>query len=154
MAEKFVCRMAVFVIIRDQEHRILLQQRTNTGYLDEYYDLACSGHVDEGESIREATVRELQEELGITARQDDLKLVHINQNFIDVPYTNFTFVLDKWEGEPSVCEPEKCSNLAYFPLDRLPERCTPSVRVNEQAGFGSELTYSKVTEQEYRNLMG
>ena len=154
MAEKLVTRMAVFIMIRDDQGRLLLQQRANTGYMDGYYDFACSGHVDEGETIIEAAVRELKEEIGITAKAEDLKLVHINQNYLDRAYANFTFELRAWEGEPTICEPDKCSDLAYFAPDNLPEKCTLGVRVNERAGFSSELGYSKVTPDNYEQYMG
>lgn len=154
MAQKLQTYSAVFIIIKNEAGQILLQQRFNTGYLDGYYDFACSGHVDEGESIREAAVRELAEEIGLAAEVEDLRLVHINQNFIDRAYLNFTFVLDKWEGTPSIKEPEKCSDLRYFDVDALPEKCTLNVRVNQRTGFASELTYSKITPVEYRQLIG
>lgn len=146
--------MAVFIILRDKQGRLLLQQRTNTGYLDGYYDFGCSGHVDEGEDMLEAAVRELKEEIGVTAKLEDLKLVHINQNYLDRPYANFTFELHSWQGEPRICEPEKCSDLAYFAVDDLPKKCTLNVRVNQRFGFGSELTYSKVTPRNYQTYMG
>lgn len=130
----------------------MLQQRANTGYLDGYYDFP-SGHVEDKESIRTAAVRELAEESGLTVREEDLRLVHINQNFHDTPYVNFAFVADKWEGEPSVCEPEKCSDSQFFAPADLPEKCTLNVRLNERAGFGNNLTYSLVTLENYEQIM-
>ncbi|HSH18108.1 MAG TPA: NUDIX domain-containing protein [Candidatus Saccharimonadales bacterium] len=146
-AQNLLTRVAVFIILRNNKGQILMHQRANTGYLDGYYDLSCSGHVDAGESIQEAAVRELAEEIGITADPQDLKLVHIYQAFIDTPYLNFTFLLDSWQGTSEIKEPNKCSNLAYFDADNLPERCTLGVRVNERAGFGCELSYSKITKE-------
>jgi 8-oxo-dGTP diphosphatase len=154
MAEKLRSLMAVFVNIRDENGRMLLQQRVNTGYRDGYYDYSCSGHVDEGESVLEAAVRELSEELGIDAKAEDLKLVHIMQAFLDIPYTNFTFELDRFEGIPSIREPEKCSDLSYFAPDALPELCTPNLRMNEKSGFSRELTFSKLTPENYQYYMG
>lgn len=80
---------AVFVLLRNDKGEFLLQQRANTGYLDGYYDFACSGHVEPGELIRDTAVRELQEEVGLTAKPEDLKLVHIDQYFLDRDYINF-----------------------------------------------------------------
>lgn len=154
MAEKLETRIVVFVNIRDETGRLLLQRRSNTGFMDGYYDFACSGHVDVGESVLEAAVREAREEIGIIARPDDLKLVHINQNYLDRPYANFTFELHEWEGEPTICEPEKCNDLSYFAPDALPEKCTLNVRLNERNGFSSELTYSKVTPENLADIMG
>jgi 8-oxo-dGTP pyrophosphatase MutT (NUDIX family) len=153
MAEKLETRAAVFIIMRNSDGEVLLQQRANTGYLDGYYDFACSGHVDKGESIHETAIRELFEEVGVKAQPEDLKLVHINQNFIDTPYINFTFILDTWQGIPTICEPEKCSDLKFFATDNLPKLCTLNVRLNEQQSFAQELSYSKVTPKEFAKLM-
>lgn len=147
MAERLIARSAVFIIMRNEAGEILLQQRANTSFLDGYYDFACSGHVDDGESIHEAALRELQEEIGVIADPDDLRLVHINQNYLDIPYYNFTFTLSKWQGTPEIKEPHKCSDLAYFAPDALPEKCTLNVRINERDGFGDELTFSKTTRE-------
>jgi 8-oxo-dGTP diphosphatase len=154
MADRFTTRMAIFVIMKNSDGEILLQQRANTGYLDGYYDFACSGHVDPDESIRQTVVRELMEEIGVLAYEEDLQLVHINQNNLNTPYTNFTFVLKKWTGTPKICEPEKCSDLAYFRLDAMPEKCTLNVRVNEKSGFSPEVTYSYVTLDNFEEFMG
>lgn len=140
-------------MIRNDAGEILLQQRANTSYLDGYYDFACSGHADNGESIKEAAVREAAEEIGIVVDPENLKLVHINSNFIDTPYLNFTFELKQWQGTPEIREPEKCSDLAYFAPDRLPEKCTLNVRVNQRVGFNHELTYSKVTLEDYDQIL-
>ncbi len=154
MPSKLITKAAVFINIRDDAGRLLLQQRANTGFRDGFYDFACSGHVDGNEGIREAAVRELVEELGIQAREEDLQLVHINQAFLDTPYMNFTFQLLAWEGEPAIKEPEKCSDLAYFFPDQLPSDCTLNVRINQRNDFSSELTFSKVTPENYKMYMG
>ncbi len=42
---------------------ILMSLRKDTGYMDGFYSL-CAGHVDEGETVLEAMVREAREEIG------------------------------------------------------------------------------------------
>ncbi len=154
MPSKLTTKAAVFINIRDDADRLLMQQRTNTGFRDGFYDFACTGHVDACESIREAAVRELAEELGIQAHEENLQLVHINQEYLDTPYMNFTFQLLSWKGEPTIKEPEKCSDLAYFSSDQLPSDCTLNVRLNQKNDFSSELTFSKVTPDNYEMYMG
>lgn len=154
MADRFVTRIAVFLILRNNQGDLLLQQRSNTGFLDGYYDFAASGHVEDGETIRDCAIRELEEEIGIKASVNDLELVHFNQNILNTPYINFTFRLNKWFGEPRILEPEKCSDLAYFAPHRLPAKCTLNVRVNQAAGFSDTLNYSFVTSENYAEYMG
>ncbi len=91
--------------------------------------------------------------MGVTGHAEDLRLVHINQNFLDNPYANFTFVLDVWQGEPRICEPEKRSDVAFFAQTALPEKCTLNVRVTQAAKFVPELTYSLLTKDNYQTFM-
>lgn len=153
MAERFTTRLAVFVIIRNERGEILLQQRTNTTYLDGYWDFP-SGHVEHGESLQEAAARELHEEVGLVVRPEDLRLVHIDQYFLDKDYINFVLVADRWQGTPAIGEPEKVGDLRFFAPDTLPEKCVNVVRVYERAGFSDDLTYSTTTKDSYEAIMG
>lgn len=154
MTERMMARLSVFVVVRNKIGELLLHQRANTGYLDGYYDFAASGHVEPGESIGATALRELREETGLTGRLEDLRLVHINHNYLDTPYMNFTFALDKWDGVPTITEPDKCSDLRFFAPGALPEKCTLNVRLNERTGFSDTLTYSVVTPADYEQVMG
>ena len=54
MKERYEIKVAVFLVLTretDNGTEIMLQRRCNTGYMDGKYDMACSGHVDSGESI-------------------------------------------------------------------------------------------------------
>jgi mutator protein MutT len=153
MADRFTSRLAVFVVVRNDKGEILLEQRANTGYLDGYWDFP-SGHVEYGESIRDAALRELLEEVGITAQPSDLKLIHIDQFFMDTEYVNFVFSLSNWQGEPKICEPEKCSDLRFFAPGNFPDKRANGVRAAESAGLDDELTYSVISRENYENVMG
>lgn len=153
MEDKFTTRVAVFVVVRSKAGELLLQQRANTGYLDGYWDFAASGHLEAGESIRAAAIRELSEEIGLTAKEEDLKLVHVGQNHLDIPYINFIFMLDTWQGEPAIQEPDKCTGLEWFALNALPQHCTLGVRVKHRSGLDDELTYTYVNTENYEAYM-
>ena len=45
--------------------RVLLQLRTNTGYDHGFWAAAAAGHVEPGEPVSAAVVREASEELGV-----------------------------------------------------------------------------------------
>ena len=52
--EKFKVPVAVVVLIARNvggKEQILLQRRQNTGFGDGMWDFACSGHVEDGESL-------------------------------------------------------------------------------------------------------
>ncbi len=57
------------LFIRD-EH-ILLSRRFQTGYMDGYYSVPA-GHLDGGETIIQAAIRETLEETGITLAPQDI----------------------------------------------------------------------------------
>ena len=154
MAEKRIdTRIAVFVIVRNDKGEIIMQQRGPGAYLEGHWDFP-SGHGEHDEPLRESACRELKEEVGLDSKPEDLRLVHIDQYFVEVNYINFVFVLDKWSGEPTVCEPDKCSGIGWFSLDALPEKCVNVVRVVEAAGFTDELTYSVTNAKAFYDDMG
>ena len=140
--ERFSVRQAVFVICRNEKGEVLLELRTATGYMDGCWDFP-SGHVEANEGLREAAARELREETGLIAAPADLELVHLDQSLTDYAYVNYTFWAAAYQGEPVIMEPDKCSGLAWFPIDHLPARLTPTVRQNARAGFSRTLTYSR-----------
>lgn len=118
--EKFVARSAVFVALRNGRGEVLLHRRANTGYMDGYYDLP-SGHVERGERLLDAAVRELMEETGIKVVESALTLWHINQfNANGEAYYNFFFVTNDWVGEPAIMERDKCDDMGFYGLDALP----------------------------------
>jgi len=152
MSERFLTRQAIFVICRNDKNEVLLERRENTGYLDGYWDFP-SGHVETGEGLREAAIRELKEETDLDSLIEDMKLVHIEQFFVDEDYVNYTFHVRKFTGQPKIMEPDKCGDLEWFAIDDLPTKCVNNVRANEAAGFSDELTYSVTRRDNYQELL-
>ncbi len=115
---------AIFPLILRTEitcTQILLHRRQNTGYEDGKWDIAGSGHVDEGETARMAVVRECKEEIGIDVNIEDLIFVHLSHRFLkDRTYYDLYFVVNTYSGIPSIMEPNKCSELRWFNIDNLP----------------------------------
>ncbi|MEK7464953.1 MAG: NUDIX domain-containing protein, partial [Patescibacteria group bacterium] len=99
MKERFTIVPAVYLIlIRDGE--VLLGRRRNTGFHDGEYMLP-SGHVDGGETFREAMIREAKEEIGIVLDSKDLRLVHtMHRKSGEQERGDFFFTTERWEGEP------------------------------------------------------
>jgi 8-oxo-dGTP diphosphatase len=153
MEGRLTTRVAVFVIVRNDKGEMLLQRRSPGLYLGDHWDFP-SGHGEFNESIRESAVRELKEEVDLTGRAEDLRLVHVDQYFVEVNYINFVFELDTWSGTPKICEPDKCSAIGWFAEGLLPEKCVNVVRATEAAGFGNELTYSVTDKTTCYDLLG
>lgn len=113
--------VSVYLVMKNEKDEVLLLKRQNTGFCDGQYGLPA-GHVDGGETVQQAMVREAQEEAGIAVKEEDLKLCHVtHRNCGDHERIDFFFMITHWEGEPQNVEPEKCSELAWYPLDAIPE---------------------------------
>ncbi len=111
-----------------QDGKVLLSRRFNTGYMDGKYGLP-SGHLEEGESLRQALIREVREEIAIILEPEDINVEHVMHILSpDRADMAFFFTANHFAGEPKNMEPEKCDDLNWFPLDSLPENIIPAVR--------------------------
>ncbi|MEU4223249.1 NUDIX domain-containing protein [Nonomuraea sp. NPDC026600] len=104
------------MLVRDGT--VLLGKRANTGYGDGQWHLP-SGHLEPGESVVGAAVREAREEVGVGIRPEDLEFAHVMHRVPD--RVGLFFVARKWDGEPYNAEPHKCAELAWRPLGELPD---------------------------------
>jgi len=137
---------AVFpIILSDCRQKILLHLRQNTGYQDGMWDTAASGHVDAGESAKQATVRECKEEIGIDVRVEDLKFTHLAHHFSESgrTYYHIYFVVNKYEGVPMIMEPDKAAELKWFDLNDLPDNMIPCRKIAIEA-WCDDVMYTEV----------
>ncbi len=113
------------LLIRDQ--RILLLRRRNTDYEDGKYSV-IAGHMENGETAREAICREAHEEAGIELAPDELEFAHVVHRADRGQRVGFFFRALSWRGEPRNMEPDKADDFGWFALDALPEAMVPYVR--------------------------
>jgi len=110
-----------------RENHILLLRRFNTGFRDGEYTVPA-GHMDGGETVVEAGIREGKEEVGLDLNADDLTFSSVMHRIEDVERVDFFFQVHQWSGEPFNAEPDKCDDLRWFDMDQLPENTVPYVR--------------------------
>lgn len=119
---------SIFVIV-EKGGKYLLLRRANTGYMDGWYDLPA-GHLEAGEGLQAGAVRELKEEAGLIVQPEDLRLIHVYQNHTNQPaYHGYIFYATRWSGHPKITEPDKCDDMGWFSLEKLPNKLLPYTRI-------------------------
>lgn len=129
MSDRFKPFAAVFLVLRRSDE-ILLQRRRDTGWMDGWYSLP-SGHIEDGEPIRRALVREVKEEICIDVKEKDLHLLHTLHAIGpgDVKqYIHLFFAADAWVGDPVIGEPDKSDELRWVKLTQIPDNTIAYVR--------------------------
>ena len=124
-----------------RNNEILLLRRFNTGYEDGHYSVVA-GHVEAGETVTQAAVREAGEEAGVAIDPTGLRVVYVMHRRGDDERIDFFVVTERWAGDPHNGEPTKCDDLRWFPLTALPGNTIPYVRA-AIAGWQAGVTYSE-----------
>lgn len=124
--ERFKLIASVYLILI-RNNQVLLLRRQNTGYEDGNYGLPA-GHVEDNESITHALSREVKEEIGLDIKSEDATLVHVMHRREKDIRVDFFFTAQNIEGEPKNMEPEKCDDLSWFPLNKLPKNIIPYIK--------------------------
>ena len=127
---------AAYVLLRrgaEDGGQVLLQLRQGTGYMDDHWAAAAAGHVEAGESVLQAAVREASEELGIGIDPADLVPLCAMHRTV-APHgpiderVDFFFECRRWTGEPRTREADKSADLRWFDLAALPDPVVPHER--------------------------
>ena len=117
----------VHLLLVNRAGEVLFGQRQKTGYEDGAWHLP-SGHLEAGESVVAALIREAEEEIGVVIDEHEVEFCHVMHNSSSGGRVAFFFVVRRWTGEPENREPDKCSGLRWFPLGALPEQLIPYCR--------------------------
>ena len=110
-----------------QEGKILLSRRCQTDFEDGNYSLPA-GHTEPGETFTQALIREIDEEIGVTLAPDNVVVSHVMHRKFGRENIDVFFTAKNWTGIPKNKEPEKCDDLAWFPVDNLPNNTIPYIR--------------------------
>jgi 8-oxo-dGTP diphosphatase len=111
----------VHLLLINRAGEVLFGQRQNTGYEDGAWHLP-SGHLEAGESVVTALIREAKEEVGVVIDEHEVEFTHVMHNASSGGRVAFFFTVHRWTGVPENREPDKCSGLRWFPLGDLPDQ--------------------------------
>ena len=128
---RFLTRTTVYILL-EKNGKILMFKRKNTNWYDGFYNMPC-GHIDGHETLRQAAVREVKEEVGVDVDLNDLEFVQMVNRLSSsddgyYEYTEAYFKTTKWRGEPFMPEGELGEDMDWFNLDQLPEKTLPYVQ--------------------------
>ncbi len=127
------------LLIRDG--KVLLGRRKDTGFGDGMYGIP-GGHLEAGETLLQTAIREAQEECGVSIQPADISFAHALHHHSANVYIQFFFIASTWVGDPHICEPDRCDDMQWFPLDALPENILPHIRQVIEC-IGKKISYSE-----------
>jgi 8-oxo-dGTP diphosphatase len=108
-------------------NQVLLLRRFSTGYRDGEYSVPA-GHLEGGETVMSAAAREAQEEVGVKIGVSDMIFSLVMHRTEDDERVDFFVHVRKWLGEPFNAEPDKCDDLCWVDVNKLPANMVPYVR--------------------------
>jgi 8-oxo-dGTP diphosphatase len=108
-------------------NQVLLLRRFSTGYRDGEYSVPA-GQLDGGETVMSAAAREAQEEVGVKIGVSDMIFSLVMHRTEDDERVDFFVHVRKWLGEPFNAEPDKCDDLCWVDVNKLPANMVPYVR--------------------------
>jgi 8-oxo-dGTP diphosphatase len=137
--ERFKLKVGVFLFLIQDDH-ILLSKRAQTGIDDGNY-LVPMGGIDGNESLSSALIREAHEEVNINLEPHDLTVCHVMHRLHHMPYDlsfeqiDVYFSATRYDGVICNNEPDKCSEVNFYPCNNLPENTVPFIRHALEATF-------------------
>jgi ubiquinone/menaquinone biosynthesis C-methylase UbiE/8-oxo-dGTP pyrophosphatase MutT (NUDIX family) len=162
-AKRFKLKAGAMFVLR-KGNEVLLSRRFNTGIDDGWY-VCPMGGVEEGEMPKEALCREMEEELGIAIDPKDLRLLHVMYRLHPLKdggtftQADFFFTAETYQGVVVNQEPDKCDELRFYPIEKLPPNVVPSIKValdhiregrfySEFGWTEEEIAYAQTTHKE------
>ncbi|MGE5375161.1 MAG: NUDIX domain-containing protein [Bacteroidota bacterium] len=109
------------------ENQVLLIRRFNTGYADGQYSVPA-GHLDGGETVIAAAAREALEEVGVHLKARDIEFSSVMHRLEDQERVDFFVNVHGWDREPFNAEPEKCDEIRWADVNRLPDNTIPYIK--------------------------
>lgn len=125
MQQRFKILPIVSVILKKDDQVFLIRCSPQASFPGAY--TLVGGHVDGGETFKQAAAREAREEIGVEINLEDLTLIHVNNRKRDdgQEIIWLVFLAQKWSGIPTNKEPHKHDIIGFYHLDNLPTPIRP-----------------------------
>ncbi|MDP5272846.1 NUDIX hydrolase [Chengkuizengella axinellae] len=118
----------VHILFYRNDNEVLLLKRKNTGFEDGKWGIVA-GKIEGGEEVVSAAIREAKEEAGVIIDSTEVKVVGVmHRNNIKNEWIDFYVKVDSWQGEIVNVEVDKCEELKWFEVDKLPTDMVSFIR--------------------------
>ena len=101
----------VHLLLVNRAGEVLFGQRQKTGYEDGAWHLP-SGHLEAGESVVAALIREAREEVGVVIDEHEVKFCHVMHNSSSGGRVAFFFTVRRWTASPRTASPISAADSA------------------------------------------
>lgn len=122
MSERFKLIGGVFCILL-KDGQILMELRKNKFDAGNYS--LVGGCMESGETVKQAAIREVKEEVNLDVKEEDLQIVSTLHRLCPPPDNwqsiEFVMVADRFSGSADLMENDVCGDLRWFPLNQLPQ---------------------------------
>ena len=119
MKDEHITKVGVGVLVL-KDGKVLLGKRLGSHGTNEYG--GPGGHLEYGETIEQAALREIAEECGIKVKNLRMLCVSDLLTYFPKHYVDVGFVANWESGEPKVLEPHKLESWKWYDMDNMPSR--------------------------------
>ncbi len=117
--KEFRPKVGFGVYIINDKNQILLMHRIGSHSSNTW--CPPGGHLEFKESFLDGAKRETKEESGLDI--EDIELVGVTNDIYETEnkhYVTLALKAKAYKGEPKIIEPDKCDEVAWFDLDKMP----------------------------------
>jgi isopentenyldiphosphate isomerase len=111
----------IYIIVKNDKNEILLQKRSSTKDLyPDCWDLSVGGHVNFGTSYLGTAIKELEEELNIKCKNNDLKF--LGEVLVKLPKSNEFFHVFQYnlkDSDKIKIETTELSQIKWMTIDEV-----------------------------------
>lgn len=111
--------IGINMIVKNDKNQILLGRRINR-FGEGTYGLVGE-KLKNMEAFEDAAIRGLKEEIDINVKKEDLEVINMATTITNMTFIQIGVLVKKYSGIPKIMEPNKCDDLRFFDLDKLPE---------------------------------
>ena len=121
---------AFAVLINDDDEVLIMRRTPNKRYGEKF--TVPGGHMDAGENVLLAAVRELKEETGIETKVEDCDVLGVLHTNFHKEYMHFVVRVNKWTGTHKIMEEDSCDIMYWCLFDNLPDNMLhwPKLAIN------------------------